>query len=66
MDSLKTPHHLSLEEGKTYFFCTCGHSARYPFCDGSHKKITTDKRSLPYVCDKAKTVVYENGHVRDV
>merc|ERR1711924_381257 len=23
--------------GKTYFWCTCGASAKQPFCDGSHK-----------------------------
>lgn len=30
----------SLEEGKTYSFCTCGLSKKQPFCDGSHKKTT--------------------------
>lgn len=33
----KAPVKVTLEEGKTYFFCTCGHSANQPFCDGSHK-----------------------------
>ena len=27
---------LDLEPG-TYFYCACGHSAKHPFCDGSHK-----------------------------
>ena len=31
------PIAVDLEEGKTYFFCTCGKSAGQPFCDGSHK-----------------------------
>ena len=26
-----------VEEGKMYWWCTCGRSARQPFCDGSHK-----------------------------
>ncbi|MEL6373054.1 MAG: CDGSH iron-sulfur domain-containing protein [Pseudomonadota bacterium] len=30
------PFTVDLEEGKAYFFCTCGLSQRQPFCDGSH------------------------------
>ena len=33
----KSPYTVELEEGKTYFWCRCGHSKRQPFCDGSHK-----------------------------
>jgi len=33
----KAPYKVELEEGKTYFFCTCGHSENQPFCDGAHK-----------------------------
>ena len=28
---------VALEEGKDYWYCTCGLSANQPFCDGSHK-----------------------------
>lgn len=28
---------VELEAGKTYYYCTCGNSAKQPFCDGSHK-----------------------------
>jgi mannose-6-phosphate isomerase-like protein (cupin superfamily)/CDGSH-type Zn-finger protein len=28
---------VSLKEGRTYFWCTCGRSAKQPFCDGSHQ-----------------------------
>lgn len=31
------PYQVDLEEGRSYFFCTCGQSKRQPFCDGSHK-----------------------------
>ena len=63
MDKLTQPFKISLEKDKTYFFCTCAHSAKYPFCDGSHKTGGTDKRSLSYVCDEAKTVIYVDGQV---
>ena len=34
----KHPVSILLEEGKTYFWCSCGRSANQPFCDGSHKE----------------------------
>ncbi|MEQ9695781.1 CDGSH iron-sulfur domain-containing protein [Shimia sp. SDUM112013] len=33
----KTPYPVEVEEGKTYFWCSCGQSSKQPFCDGSHK-----------------------------
>jgi CDGSH-type Zn-finger protein len=33
----RKPIMVELEEGKTYYYCTCGKSAQQPFCDGSHK-----------------------------
>jgi mannose-6-phosphate isomerase-like protein (cupin superfamily)/CDGSH-type Zn-finger protein len=30
------PFLVSLEGGRTYYWCACGRSARQPFCDGSH------------------------------
>jgi CDGSH iron-sulfur domain-containing protein 3 len=32
-----SPYAPELEEGKTYYWCTCGLSAKQPFCDGAHK-----------------------------
>ena len=32
----KAPIPVEVEEGKTYFWCACGRSAKQPFCDGSH------------------------------
>lgn len=31
------PFPVEVEEGKSYFWCACGKSAKQPFCDGSHK-----------------------------
>lgn len=32
----KKPYIVELEAGD-YWFCTCGKSAKQPFCDGAHK-----------------------------
>ena len=31
-----TPIGIDVLEGKSYYWCSCGKSARQPFCDGSH------------------------------
>ena len=31
------PIAVEVEEGKMYWWCTCGRSDSQPFCDGSHK-----------------------------
>jgi CDGSH-type Zn-finger protein len=36
----KAPFALSVEAGKSYWWCSCGKSAKQPFCDGSHKGST--------------------------
>ena len=33
----KFPIGVEVEAGKSYFWCSCGQSAKQPFCDGSHK-----------------------------
>lgn len=33
----KAPIKITVEAGKTYFWCACGRSKNQPFCDGSHK-----------------------------
>jgi CDGSH-type Zn-finger protein len=51
------PAAVELEEGKQYFFCTCGHSANQPLCDGAHKgsgfapqAFTAEKTGTAYLC----------------
>lgn len=34
--SQKAPYVLQIEPG-TYAWCSCGHSQKQPYCDGSHK-----------------------------
>ena len=36
----RAPIGIDLEEGKNYAWCSCGLSAKQPFCDGSHKPTT--------------------------
>jgi CDGSH-type Zn-finger protein len=33
----KAPYPVDVEEGRTYYWCTCGNSKKQPLCDGSHK-----------------------------
>ncbi len=53
----KAPVKAELEEGKDYYYCTCGKSAGQPFCDGSHKgsefapkKFTAEKTGPAWLC----------------
>jgi CDGSH-type Zn-finger protein len=31
-----TPFAITVEAGKSYYWCSCGKSKKQPFCDGSH------------------------------
>jgi len=33
----KEPMSVEVRQGKSYWWCACGHSKAQPFCDGSHK-----------------------------
>jgi len=49
----KSPYQVALEAGKVYFWCTCGRSAKQPFCDGSHK--TTSFQPFRFVAESSGT-----------
>ena len=56
------PVGVELEAGKTYYFCSCGESARQPFCDGSHSEtdfspqaITAEKDGKAFLCQCKRT-----------
>lgn len=58
-----SPYKVELEEGKTYFWCSCGQSAKQPFCDGSHKsttmtpvKFTAEASKTAFLCGCKHTV----------
>jgi CDGSH-type Zn-finger protein len=36
----KSPMAVEVEEGKSYYWCSCGLSSKQPFCDGSHKETS--------------------------
>jgi CDGSH-type Zn-finger protein len=46
----KSPFAVDVQEGKTYYWCACGRSAKQPFCDGSHKD--TGFTPLAYKAEK--------------
>ena len=50
----KAPVGVAVEAGKSYWWCTCGRSARQPFCDGSHKG--TEFTPQQYVAPETSTV----------
>jgi CDGSH-type Zn-finger protein len=51
-----TPFATSVEAGKSYYWCACGHSQSQPFCDGSHKG--SDFTPLKYEATESKTVYF--------
>lgn len=50
----KEPYATEVEEGKTYYWCACGHSKNQPFCDGSHKD--TEFEPVAFTAEKTETV----------
>jgi CDGSH-type Zn-finger protein len=53
----KSPFAVAVEEGKDYYWCSCGMSKAQPFCDGSHKgsgfvptQYTAPKTDTVYFC----------------
>ncbi|WP_412768544.1 CDGSH iron-sulfur domain-containing protein [Methylocaldum szegediense] len=49
----KAPYALELRPGK-YWWCSCGRSAKQPFCDGSHKG--TEFSPVPFELSETKKV----------
>ena len=49
----KSPIPVEVEAGKTYYWCTCGKSAKQPLCDGSHKG--SDFAPMAWTAPETKT-----------
>ncbi|HEY8805632.1 MAG TPA: CDGSH iron-sulfur domain-containing protein, partial [Clostridium sp.] len=52
-----SPIAVDVKKGETYYWCSCGRSAKQPFCDGSHKgttftplAFTAEKDETTYLC----------------
>ena len=54
--SKKGSYVVEVEEGKKYFWCSCGLSQNQPFCDGSHKG--TEFMPFKYLADQSKKVFF--------
>ncbi|MEP7248107.1 MAG: CDGSH iron-sulfur domain-containing protein, partial [Gammaproteobacteria bacterium] len=37
---------VDVQAGRSYFWCSCGRSAKQPFCDGSHKGTAFEPRKF--------------------
>ncbi len=47
---------IEVEQGKSYYWCSCGKSSKQPFCDGSHKG--TEFKPLAYKAELTKRVFF--------
>lgn len=59
---INSPFKVDLIEGNAYYWCSCGKSAKQPFCDGSHKgseftpvKFVAEETKTAYLCGCKKT-----------
>ena len=55
----KAPYKVKVENGKTYFWCSCGMSKKQPFCDNSHTHIKEGKfEPVKYIATNDKVVFF--------
>ena len=47
---------IEVEQGKSYYWCSCGKSSKQPFCNGSHKG--TKFKPLAYKAELTKRVFF--------
>lgn len=50
----QAPYEVELKEGRSYAWCSCGRSAKQPFCDGSHK--VTSLTPIVFKAARSETV----------
>jgi CDGSH-type Zn-finger protein len=65
-----SPKMEQLESGKTYAWCSCGHSENQPWCNGAHKtgsmtplvfKAEESKMAAMCLCKMSKNPPYCDG-----
>ncbi|XP_063985588.1 uncharacterized protein LOC135166855 [Diachasmimorpha longicaudata] len=54
----KKPFKLTIEAGKKYAWCTCGHSKGQPLCDGSHRNTFMNIKLRPIFFKVKETKEY--------
>jgi len=74
MTTQNAPYPVEVEEGKSYFWCSCGKSQKQPFCDGSHKgseftpvKYTAEASKKVFFCgckQSAKSPICDGSHAK--
>ena len=47
---------IKVEQGKSYYWCSCGMSTKQPFCDGSHKG--TEFKPIAFKSDVKKKLFF--------
>ena len=52
----KSAFSVIVEQGKSYYWCSCGKSSKQPFCDGSHKG--TEFKPLVYKAELTKRIFF--------
>lgn len=52
----KSPYGVDVEAGKSYFWCSCGKSAKQPLCDGSH--ADTEFTPVKYEAQESKKLFF--------
>lgn len=53
----KGPYVMEMQSGK-YAWCSCGHSATQPFCDGAHARLDTGLAPVEVEINYPKTVAW--------
>ena len=55
------PNYVNETPGKK-FYCTCGESAKKPYCDDSHEMFNTGKSPIEFEASQAKRMaIYDCG-----
>jgi class 3 adenylate cyclase/nitrite reductase/ring-hydroxylating ferredoxin subunit/CDGSH-type Zn-finger protein len=54
--NMNEPFAIEVEEGKNYFWCSCGKSNKQPFCDGSH--AGSEYEPLNFAAKETKIVYF--------